>query len=66
MEGKASIALHIFTMVSNFELTKPRSIKLTVVRSQSASWLTLSCEIPLSFLIARKASPKAFSGPSKG
>jgi len=60
------IALHILTMVSNFGLTRPRSIRLTVVRSQLAAELTSSCEIPFFVRICRKALPNAFLVPSEG
>jgi len=60
------MALHILSMVSSFALTKPRSIKLTVVRSHSADSLTFPCEIPSFSRSARKAVPNAFSGPVRG
>jgi hypothetical protein len=60
------MALHKRTIVSNFGLTRPRSIRLTVVRSQSAFSLTSSCETLIFFLSLRKDSPNAFSGPARG
>ena len=65
-EGRTAIALHILTMVSSLALTRPRSIRLTVVRSHSAFSLTVSCETRFFFLNLRKASPNAFSGPERG
>ena len=65
-DGLALITLHIFTIVPSLGLTRPRSIRLTVVRSQSASNPTLSWDTFTFFLIFRNAWPKAFSGPERG
>jgi hypothetical protein len=60
------MAAHIFTIVPSFVLTNPRSIRLTVVLSQSDFDATRSWEIPRFSLSVLNACPKAFSGPRCG
>ena len=58
--------LHKRTIVLNVGLSKPRSIKLMVVRSNPVSNANCSWESPIFFRVDRKISPKALSGPERG
>ena len=58
--------LHKRTIVLNVGLSKPRSIKLMVVRSNPVSNANCSWESPIFFRLDRKISPKALSGPERG
>lgn len=58
--------LHNRTIVLRVGLSRPRSIKLMVVRSNPASKASFSWESPIFFRLDRKIFPKAFSGPERG
>jgi hypothetical protein len=58
--------LHKRTIVRNVGLSRPRSIKLIVVRSNPVSNANCSWESPIFFRLDRKISPKALSGPERG
>jgi hypothetical protein len=58
--------LHKRTIVLNVGLSKPRSIKLMVVRSNPVSNASCSWERPIFFRLDRKISPNALSGPERG
>jgi hypothetical protein len=65
-ERDSLVNLHKRTIVLNVGLSRPRSIKLMVVRSNPVSKASCSWESPIFFRLDRKTSPKALSGPERG
>jgi hypothetical protein len=65
-ESESFNNLHNRAIVRRVGLSRPRSIKLIVVRSNPASNASCSCESPIPLRRVRRTFPKALSGPERG